>query len=238
MLANSAALRPHLMKRPLLASAQLLNQAQQQQQVVPVAAAHTDIVFPNFDDYRHPQTKDPTGKQSQDSVDDRRGLTHAIFYGVGGMLTVMSAKTALTTVVGYKSMPADQKALAAVEIDLEEVPEGRTKTFEWRGKPVFVKHRTKAEIDRERSVDVSQLRHPEKDEDRVQKPEWSILIGVCTHLGCIPLANMGDFGGYFCPCHGSHYDASGRIRKGPAPLNLEVPDYEFLTDKRVQVGKS
>nr|CAD2184160.1 unnamed protein product [Meloidogyne enterolobii] len=113
----------------------------------------------------------------------------------------------------------------------------RQKTFEWRGKPIFVKHRTEAEIKREQAVEVSQLRDPQKDEDRVQRPEWSILIGVCTHLGCIPISNMGEFGGYFCPCHGSHYDASGRIRKGPAPLNMAIPDYEFVNDNTIVVGK-
>lgn len=91
-------------------------------------------------------------------------------------------------------------------------------------------YRTSSEIDKENAVDVGSLRDPQSDKDRVKNPEWLIVIGVCTHLGCVPIANSGDFGGYYCPCHGSHYDASGRIRKGPAPLNLEVPDYEFQGD--------
>lgn len=99
----------------------------------------------------------------------------------------MAAKFVINTAVEYKSMPADMKAMASIEINLDEVPEGRTKTFEWRGKPIFVKHRTESEIKREQAVDVSQLRDPQKDEDRVQRPEWSILVGVCTHLGCIPI---------------------------------------------------
>lgn len=97
-------------------------------------------------------------------------------------------------------------------------------------------HRTKKEIDQEAAVEVSQLRDPQHDLERVKKPEWVILIGVCTHLGCVPVANAGDFGDYYCPCHGSHHDASGRIRKGPAPLNLEVPSYEFTSGDMVIVG--
>jgi len=87
-------------------------------------------------------------------------------------------------------------------------------------------------------VDVSSLRHPQSDEERTKRPEWSVVIGVCTHLGCVPIAGAGDYGAYLCPCHGSHYDGSGRIRKGPAPLNLNVPEYSFKTDDMVVVGKS
>ncbi|KAE9553775.1 hypothetical protein FO519_002996 [Halicephalobus sp. NKZ332] len=199
-------------------------------------AAHTDVQFPNFDNYRHDVTKDST-KPARLTEDDRRALPSAIVYGVGGMLTLFAGKEVVQTVVSYKAMAADQRALAAIEIKLSDVPEGQTKTFEWRGKPVFVKHRTAAEIKREKSVNVSELRHPEHDDQRVQKDEWSIVIGVCTHLGCVPIANAGDFGGYYCPCHGSHYDGSGRIRKGPAPLNLHVPAYNFKDDI-VVIGSS
>lgn len=104
------------------------------------------------------------------------------------------------------------------------------------GKPLFIKHRTSEEISREQAVPVSTLRDPEPDANRTKNPEWLVVIGVCTHLGCVPIANAGDFGGYYCPCHGSHYDASGRIRKGPAPLNLEVPPYEFPDDSTLIVG--
>ncbi len=107
----------------------------------------------------------------------------------------------------------------------------------WRGKPLFVRHRSKAEIDAARSVDVGTLRHAQHDDARVQIPQWLVVLGVCTHLGCVPIANEGEYGGYFCPCHGSHYDTSGRIRKGPAPLNLEVPPYQFLEgNTKVLVG--
>lgn len=95
------------------------------------------------------------------------------------------------------------------------------------GKPVFIRRRTEKEIAKEKAVNISELRDPEPDEKRAPSGEWLIVIGICTHLGCVPIAGKGDFGGYYCPCHGSHYDASGRIRKGPAPANLEVPEYEF-----------
>lgn len=94
--------------------------------------------------------------------------------------------------------------------------------FKWRGKPLFVRHRSSEEVDDVRNVDMSSLRDPQEDVERVVKDDWLVVIGVCTHLGCVPIANAGEFGGYYCPCHGSHYDVSGRIRKGPAPLNLEV----------------
>jgi len=100
-------------------------------------------------------------------------------------------------------------------------------TYKWRGKPLFVRHRTENEIAAEEAVDINTLRDQQTDGDRVVQPEWLIVLGICTHLGCVPIANAGNFGGYYCPCHGSHYDASGRIRQGPAPLNLEVPPYEF-----------
>ena len=97
-------------------------------------------------------------------------------------------------------------------------------------------YRTEDEIAKEVAVDIATLRDPEADADRAQKPEYLVIIGVCTHLGCVPIANAGDFGGYYCPCHGSHYDCSGRIRKGPAPLNLEVPVYEFPEENLLVVG--
>jgi ubiquinol-cytochrome c reductase iron-sulfur subunit len=114
-------------------------------------------------------------------------------------------------------------------------------TAMWRSKPVFLRKRTQAEIDEARSVDASALPDPQPDEARVQQPEWLVVVGICTHLGCIPLGNKqseprGDYGGWFCPCHGSHYDTSGRIRKGPAPTNLPVPTYEFVNDTTVKLG--
>lgn len=196
---------------------------------------HTDVQFPNFDDYRHQSTLDPE-KPARETEDARRGMQSLLFYGLGGTLSIYAGKEIVQTVVIYKWMSREQAAQAASEINLTEVPEGVNKTYEWRGKPVFVRHRTAKEIERERAVDVSQLRDPEHDHQRVQKPEWLVLIGVCTHLGCVPIAGQGDFGGYFCPCHGSHYDAAGRIRKGPAPRNLDVPPYSFKGADTVIVG--
>ncbi len=136
---------------------------------------------------------------------------------------------------------ADTLALASTEVDLSAIEEGQSITVVWRGKPVFVRHRTAAEIEEARAVPLTELPDKQTDEERVQKPEWLIMVGVCTHLGCIPLGqkdgdSKGEFGGWFCPCHGSHYDTSGRIRKGPAPENLAVPGYEFLDDTRIKIG--
>lgn len=133
---------------------------------------------------------------------------------------------------------ADVLALSSIEVDLAPVAAGQTIKVKWRGKPVFIRHRTPAEIKEAEDVNVSQLRDPQPDESRVKKghEEWLILIGVCTHLGCVPLAYQGEYGGWFCPCHGSQYDTSGRIRKGPAPLNLAVPEYTFLSDSKIRIG--
>jgi len=101
---------------------------------------------------------------------------------------------------------------------------------------VFIRHRTDDEIKAAEETNWQSLRDPQPDSDRVQKPEWLIMLGVCTHLGCVPIGEAGDFGGWFCPCHGSHYDISGRIRKGPAPLNLAIPTYDFPDDEHVVIG--
>lgn len=146
------------------------------------------------------------------------------------MLGVYSAKTVVTELVSYLSASADVLAMAKIEVKLSEIPEGRNMTFKWRGKPLFIRHRAPAEISAEQAVDVATLRDPQHDSERATNPKWLVVIGVCTHLGCVPIANAGEFGGYYCPCHGSHYDAAGRIRKGPAPLNLEIPPYEFVGD--------
>ena len=142
-----------------------------------------------------------------------------------------------------KSMnPAeDTLALGSVEIDLSDIVVGQSITVKWRGRPVFIRRRTQDEISEANNVDIASLRDPIEDKNRVQQEEWLILEGVCTHLGCVPLGQKmsdtkGEFGGWFCPCHGSHYDTSGRIRKGPAPDNLPVPPYKFITDTVIQIG--
>ncbi|XP_022885301.1 cytochrome b-c1 complex subunit Rieske-4, mitochondrial-like isoform X1 [Olea europaea var. sylvestris] len=134
------------------------------------------------------------------------------------------------------SASKDVLALASLEVDLSSIEPGTTVTVKWRGKPVFIRHRTEEDIKLANSVDIGSLRDPQEDAGRVKNPEWLVVVGVCTHLGCIPLPNAGDFGGWFCPCHGSHYDISGRIRKGPAPFNLEVPTYSFLEDNKLMIG--
>lgn len=149
--------------------------------------------------------------------------------------------TALWPFIDSMNPSRDVLAVGSTDVDLDPIAEGQSITVLWRGKPVFVRHRTAAEIASVRAVPVSELRDPERDEDRAIKPEWIILIGICTHLGCIPLGqrpgdSRGDYGGWFCPCHGSHYDDSGRIRRGPAPANLTVPHYSFRDNNILRIG--
>lgn len=135
----------------------------------------------------------------------------------------------------------DVLALSSIEVDLSSIEVGQAIKVFWRGKPVFIRHRTQKEIEEAAAVSLSELPDPQADSERAEKPEWLILVGVCTHLGCIPLGTAatdtkGEYDGWFCPCHGSHYDSSGRIRKGPAPANLPVPEYVFLDDTTVKIG--
>ena len=135
----------------------------------------------------------------------------------------------------------DVLALSSTEVDISQIEVGQAITVKWRGKPVFIRHRTPEEIKTAEDTDINALRDPQTDEQRVEKPEWLIVVGVCTHLGCVPQGQKpseprGQYGGWFCPCHGSEYDTSGRIRRGPAPLNLEVPTYTFESDTLVKVG--
>ena len=135
----------------------------------------------------------------------------------------------------------DVLALSTTEVDLTPIAAGSAVTVMWRGKPVFVRNRTPEEIKEARAVPLSELKDPQTDQARVKKDNWLVLVGVCTHLGCVPLGQKptdprGDYGGWFCPCHGSHYDTAGRIRKGPAPVNLVVPDYAFNGDAKITVG--
>ena len=139
-------------------------------------------------------------------------------------------------------------ALASIEVDLSPIQVGQAVKVMWRGKPVFIRRRTPEEIVEADGVPLNDLPDPQTDDERVQSnsdgalaKEWLVLVGVCTHLGCVPLGTAsgeakGEYGGWYCPCHGSHYDTSGRIRKGPAPANLEVPEYAFLTNTRIKVG--
>jgi len=131
---------------------------------------------------------------------------------------------------------ASVKAMSSTEVDISSVELGKSITVLWRGKPVLIKRRTKAEITEARNVKLEDLKDPQKDEDRAKNPEWLVMVGICTHLGCVPLNDKGDYNGWFCPCHGSHYDTSGRIRKGPAPVNMEIPKYEFVDNNTIKIG--
>jgi len=190
--------------------------------------------MPDFSYYRRAATKDPTAK-SAESAEDRMAFSYVVAGGLG-LGGAYAAKSLVNQFISTWSASQDVLALAKIEIKLADIPEGKNMTFKWRGKPLFIRHRTTAEIDTEVAVDPATLRDPQSDSERVKDPEWLVILGVCTHLGCVPIANAGEFGGYYCPCHGSHYDASGRIRKGPAPLNLEVPYYEFPEEGLLVVG--
>lgn len=134
---------------------------------------------------------------------------------------------------------ADVLAMASTEVDISHITEGQEIKVVWRGKPVFIRHRTPENIAEAEKVDIAELRDPQPDSARVQKghEQWLVMVGVCTHLGCVPLGNgTGDYKGWFCPCHGSHYDSAGRIRKGPAPQNLLVPPYQFVSDTMLRIG--
>jgi ubiquinol-cytochrome c reductase iron-sulfur subunit len=181
------------------------------------------------------ETADPSSARGD-------GATRRDFLDLVTWSTVAVGAGALAwPLIDQMNPSADVLALSTVEVDLSQIPVGSAVTIKWRGKPVFVRHRTEEEIAEAQAVPVGELRDPQTDAERVIKPEWLVIVGVCTHLGCVPLGNKpgenkGNYDGWFCPCHGSHYDSSGRIRQGPAPLNLEVPQYAFVTDTSVQIG--
>ncbi len=181
-------------------------------------------------------SNEPTNNSSGTTRRDFMTLTAGAIAAVGGASVAWPF-------IDSMNPAADVLALSSVEVDLSPIKEGQTIKVKWRGVPVFIRHRTKADIEESRKVSLSELKDPQKDEERVQKghDQWLVMVGVCTHLGCIPLGGSGDFGGndgggWFCPCHGSHYDTAGRIRKGPAPKNLTVPQYTFLSDNRIKIG--
>lgn len=171
-----------------------------------------------------------------------------------GAFGAVGAAVAAWPFINTLGPAADTLALSTTEVDLAPIKEGQAITVMWRGKPVFIRRRTAAEIEAARKVDAdaaifSGLRDKQKDDERVAQskfngkvmPEWLVMVGVCTHLGCIPMGQKptdmrGDFSGWFCPCHGSHYDSAGRIRKGPAPHNLAVPAYSFMSETRIKIG--
>lgn len=172
---------------------------------------------------------------------DEAGTRRDFLYLVTGATVAVGTLAVVWPLVDAMNPSADVLALATTEVDLSGIEPGMAITVTWQGKPVFIRHRTPEEIELARSVDLSELPDPEPDEDRVIEPEWLVAVGVCTHLGCVPLGQSpgdprGDYGGWFCPCHGSHYDTSARIRRGPAPLNLLVPEYAFTDENMIQIG--
>lgn len=153
-----------------------------------------------------------------------------------GAVGAVGLGAAVWPLVNQMNPDASTLALASTEVDIGKVEVGQILTVKWRGNPVFVRHRSPKEIEDSAAVPIGDLKDPQADTDRVQKPEWLVVIGVCTHLGCIPLGHEGQYDGWRCPCHGSVYDVSGRIRQGPAPLNLAVPTYAFLTPTKLKIG--
>ena len=163
---------------------------------------------------------------------ERREFLFTASYAVGAV----GVGAVVWPLIDQMNPDASVKALASTEVDVSSVQLGKTITVLWRGKPVFIKRRTPEEVAEARAVKMEDLKDPQKDEDRAKDPEWLVMLGVCTHLGCVPLNDKGDYNGWFCPCHGSHYDISGRIRKGPAPTNLAVPSYKFLSETLIRIG--
>lgn len=157
-------------------------------------------------------------------------------YIATGSFAAVGAASLAWPFIDQMNPDASVKALASIEVDISAIEAGQSITVKWRGNPVFIRHRTEKEIKDAEAVPLADLPDPQPDSERVKKPEWLIQVGVCTHLGCVPLGQAGDFNGWFCPCHGSHYDTSGRIRKGPAPTNLPIPDYEFVEETKVKIG--
>ena len=168
----------------------------------------------------------------EDKKTNRRDFIFTASYALGAV----GVGAAVWPLIDQMNPDASVKALASTEVDISGVEKGQSITVLWRGKPVFIRRRTEEEIAKAKEVKLEDLPHPETDEERAKNPEWLVMLGVCTHLGCVPLGDKGEYGGWFCPCHGSHYDTSGRIRKGPAPTNMEVPKYEFVNSNTIKIG--
>ncbi|MGF1454098.1 MAG: ubiquinol-cytochrome c reductase iron-sulfur subunit [Alphaproteobacteria bacterium] len=169
--------------------------------------------------------------------DDTKTRRDFLYIATGAFGATGAALTAWPF-IDQMNPSAAVRALATIEIDLSTMSPGQQVKVLWQGKPIFVRYRTPEEIQAAEEVDVNTLPDPTADADRHPegRPEWLVMIGICTHLGCVPLGEAGDFKGWFCPCHGSHYDTAGRIRKGPAPRNLDIPPYTFVNDTTIQIG--
>jgi len=202
--------------------------------------AFADQYFGDLDvAHAHTDTEEPTRRD--------------FLYIATGAVTAVGVGAAIWPFIDQMNPDASVQALASIEVDISAIEVGQSLTVMWRGKPVFIRHRTEAEIAEAEAVPMSDLpdplarnanlpeSDPATDTNRAHaqgeaKPEWLLMIGVCTHLGCVPIGESGEYDGWFCPCHGSHYDTAGRIRKGPAPRNLDIPEYEFVSDTLVRVG--
>ena len=171
-------------------------------------------------------------KKNNKDTSSRRDFLTTVTATVGAV----GVGAAVLPIISQMNPDSSVKALASIEVDISNIQEGKEITVLWRGKPVFIKRRTKEEIQKAEQTSMKDLIDPQEDKDRVKKSEWLVVVGVCTHLGCVPIGGKGEYNGWFCPCHGSHYDTSGRIRKGPAPTNLEVPKYEFVSNNKIKIG--
>ena len=192
--------------------------------------------------------KDPEPVSAHDTVDQNR---RDFLYIATGTAGAVGAAAVAWPFIDQLRPDASTRALASIEVDVSSLEPGMSLTAKWRGKPVFIRNRTPEEIEAAKAVPLEELKDPvarnaniaadaqATDIDRSAgqgKENWIVMIGSCTHLGCVPLGQAGDFGGWFCPCHGSHYDTAGRIRKGPAPQNLAVPVFSFVSDTVIKIG--
>ena len=168
--------------------------------------------------------------------DNKKGTRREFIHQASGSMGIIALGAAGWPLIDQMNPSKDVEALSTIEVDLSKLDEGNSMTVLWRGKPLFIRHRTKSEIQKAIEVELTDLPDPEKDNDRAINPKFLVLVGVCTHLGCVPASDKGEYKGWFCPCHGSHYDTSGRIRKGPAPKNLEIPPYTFKDEKTILIG--
>src|SRR6185295_10170229 len=201
-------------------------------------------------DAKYPMGIIPDRGSIVSTAEAAEGSRRDFLYIATGAVGVVGAAFALWPFIDQMNPDASVRALASIEVDLAPIAEGQSITVKWRGNPVFVRHRTQKEIEEAKSVPLDELKDdlarnenlpydaPATDENRSakDKPQYLLMVGVCTHLGCVPLGQAGDYDGWFCPCHGSHYDTAGRIRKGPAPENLAIPKIEFVSDTTVRIG--
>lgn len=185
------------------------------------------------------------------SATDSQHTRRDFLYVATGTVGAVGVVAAAWPFIDQMQPDASTRALASIQVNVAAVEPGMSLTVKWRGRPVFIRNRTETEIKEAQEVPLADLKDPLARNNNLTpdtpatdisrsagegKENWLVMVGVCTHLGCVPIGQAGDFGGWFCPCHGSHYDTAGRIRKGPAPENLLVPNFEFISDTVVQIG--